>query len=131
MNAYVHVARSYQKNAVDTGSPLHLVVLLYDGAIRFFRMSAKAHREGKTEESRHYLLRAEQIILELLHALNFEQGGEIAANLAELYRFIVGRCAELTDANYEQVIEENCHILSGLREAWAQIAQKADGYASS
>lgn len=131
MNVYARVAHSYQRNAVDTGSPLHLVVLLYDGAVRFFRMSAKAHREGKNEEARQYLLRAEQIVLELLHSLNFEQGGEIAANLAELYRFIIGRCAELTATNYEQVIEENCRILSGLRDAWAQIAQGTNGYTSS
>ncbi|MCS7242336.1 flagellar export chaperone FliS [Candidatus Caldatribacterium sp.] len=131
MNMYAHVARSYQRNAVDTGSPVHLIVLLYDGAIKFFRMSARAHKEGKDEEARYHLLRAEKIVLELLHALNFEQGGEIAVNLAKLYRFIIGRCAELTDADYERVIEENCRILSGLREAWVQVAQRVDGHASS
>ncbi len=38
-----------------------------------------------------YILRAEKIVLELLSSLNFEEGGEIAENLANLYRFIVHR----------------------------------------
>lgn len=121
MNAYVNVARSYQQQAIDTGSPLHLVILLYDGAIRFFRLSAKAHAEGERDKAREYLLRAEKILLELVSALNFDAGGEIATNLAELYLFIIGRCGELNEENYQQIIEENCRLLSGLREAWVQL----------
>jgi flagellar protein FliS len=127
MNAYTSVVRSYQQQAVNTGSPLRLVVFLYDGAIRFFRLSARAFAEGEREKAREYLLRAEKIVLELLGSLNFEAGGEIARNLSELYCFIVGRCGELSEENYAQIIEENCRLLGGLREAWVQLEQKANG----
>ncbi|MEN3186779.1 MAG: flagellar export chaperone FliS [Atribacterota bacterium] len=127
MNAYVNVVRSYQHNDVDTASPVHLIVLLYDGAIRFFRLSARAHSEGKKEEARAYLLRAEKIILELLCVLDLEKGGEIAQNLSELYRFIIGQCSALNDEDYGEVIEANCRLLSGLREAWVQLERATNG----
>ncbi|MGC8778027.1 MAG: flagellar export chaperone FliS [Candidatus Caldatribacteriaceae bacterium] len=127
MNAYASAVRFYQHNDIDTASPVHLVVLLYDGAIRFFRLSAKAQAEGKKDQARDYLLRAEKIILELLCTLNLEKGGEIAQNLADLYRFIIGRCGTLNDENYGKVIEENCRLLAGLRESWAQIERASDG----
>jgi len=63
MNAYTSVVRSYQQQAVNTGSPLRLVVFLYDGAIRFFRLSARAFAEGEREKAREFLLRAEKMSL--------------------------------------------------------------------
>lgn len=127
MNAYAHVVRSYQHSDIDTASPVRLVVLLYDGAIRFFRLSARAHSEGKKDEARAYLLRAEKIVLELLSILDLEKGGEIAQNLSELYRFIIGQCNSLNDENYGEVIAVNCRLLSGLREAWVQLERATNG----
>ena len=124
MNAYMNVVRSYKRNDIDTSSPLRLVVLLYDGAIRFFRLSEKAYSEGDTGKARMYILRAEKIILELLSSLNFEEGGEIAENLANLYRFIIGHCAEINETNYQEIIGANCKILTGLREAWSQLERE-------
>ena len=124
MNAYMNVVRSYKQNDIDTSSPLRLVVLLYDGAIRFFQLSEKAYSEGDTEKARMYILRAEKVILELLGSLNFEAGGEIAENLADLYRFIIGHYAEINESNYQEIIGANCKILTGLREAWSQLERE-------
>ena len=52
MNPYATARQAYTESAVMTASPGQLVVMLYDGAIRFLRQSAEAMRAGDREQSR-------------------------------------------------------------------------------
>ena len=66
MNAYMNVVRSYKQNDIDTSSPLRLVVLLYDGAIRFFQLSEKAYSEGDTGKARMYICEQKKLFWNFL-----------------------------------------------------------------
>lgn len=117
---FVH---EYRKNAVNGASPLQLVIMLYDGALRFMEAGkhAMAHRDiPKQNES---LQRAQKIVLELMACLDMESGGEIARNLMSLYTYVVN---ELIEANVEdkpEGIDRSMRVLSDLRESWVQIAR--------
>ena len=126
MNAYSGMlTRSYQQNAVDTGSPLRLVIMLYDGAIRFFRLAEKARSEGNTELLRVNIIRAERILFELMASLNIEEGGEIAAGLFRLYQFIVDQCSQVHEEQGEEALANILKILSGLRASWVELEKSA------
>lgn len=128
MNAYVTMARKfYEENTVATASPLRLVVLLYDGAIKFFKLAERAFAEGDAVLARMHMAKAERIILELLGSLNVEEGGEIAENLFALYRFILRECARTTSENYTVTLPGIIRILSGLREAWKELESRGQG----
>lgn len=119
--------RFYEENAIATASPLKLVVLLYDGAIRFFRLAERAFAEGDSVLARMHMAKAERIILELLGSLNVEEGGEIAENLFALYRFVLRECARTDGENYTVTLPGIIRILSGLREAWKELESRGQG----
>jgi flagellar protein FliS len=111
----------YQRTQVDTASPAKLVVMLYDGAIRFLRQAEAAMQQGDREKQNHFLVRAERIITELAGSLDMEAGGEIAQNLMALYQYMN---EQLVMANLEddlEKVQKVCEMLQSLREVWVQV----------
>lgn len=108
--------------AVTTANPVQLIVLLYDGA-----MSALATAKGEIERSNipeksRLIVKAIAIIEGLRGAIDFQQGGDIANNLEDLYQYM---SLQLTTANLNNdtaVIDEVYRLLSELREAWQELA---------
>lgn len=113
--------QSYQQHAVLTAPPGQLVVMLYDGAIRFLRRAAHAAEQGDTVKSNQSLQRAEAIIDELLVTLDYERGGEIATSLRDLYLFCRRHLNEARLEKAGEKIDTVIGLLSELRDAFAQI----------
>ncbi len=117
MNAYFN---QYQNNQVTTASPEQLLIMLYDGAIRFVRQAEEAMAAKERVRKLESISKAIGIVSELSNTLDHQVGGEIAENLDALYHFMV---RELTQANLGndakklQVVED---LLCGLRETWVQ-----------
>jgi flagellar secretion chaperone FliS len=113
--------QSYQQNAVLTAPPGRLVVMLYDGAIRFLRRSAAALRAGDLARANTDLQRGEAIIDELLVTLNMEAGGEIAVQLRDVYLFSRRELGEARVARDAARIETVAALLGELRDGFARI----------
>lgn len=116
---------AYQQQAILTAPPERLVVLLYDGARRFFFQAATAMRDGEQVKADERLGRGEAIIDELLATLNFEAGGQIAANLQSIYVFCKRQLLEARLQRDPRRVEWVSAQLGELREAWAQIGTAA------
>jgi flagellar protein FliS len=119
MNPYAAARAAYTESSVLSASPERLVVMLYDGAIRFLYAGAAAAREGRRDIARDRLRRAQAIIDELNRSLDMSQG-QIARNLRDLYNFcsrhLIDSTLNANPAGYEEVAK----LLSELREAWDQ-----------
>jgi flagellar secretion chaperone FliS len=129
MNPYASVKQAYTEASVMTASPEQLVVMLYDGALRFLRQSAEGMRAGNREVARSRMRAAEAIIDELNWTLDMSYG-EIPQNLRRIYLFSK---RQLISANLEQQpakIDGVARLLDELRDAWAQIAQRSEKLAS-
>jgi flagellar protein FliS len=116
-------AAAYYQTQVQTQSPLELVVMLYDGALRFMRTAAEAMARRDLTAKRDAISRALAIVSELQSTLNMTEGGEIAASLDALYTYVNGR---LLDANIKgdaDGLHESVRLLASLREAWAEVAR--------
>lgn len=119
--------QSYRQVALTTASPGQLVLMLYDGAIRFSRQALEgfAH-EDPLEFNRtihNNLTRAQAIINELNLSLNMEGGGELSNSLRRVYNYLDYRLQESNLRKEQEGIEEVVRRLSDLREAWAQMLQ--------
>ena len=79
---------TYQETAVCTQSRGRLVVMLYDGAIRFLKQAIIALEQNDYAAKGVHLTKAMDIIFELNTILDMEQGGQIAQNLRSLYNFM-------------------------------------------
>jgi|WetSurMetagenome_2_1015567.scaffolds.fasta_scaffold113269_2 flagellar secretion chaperone FliS len=115
-------AQAYYQTQIQSQSPLELVVMLYDGALRFLLVAADATRRNDLVGKREGMSRATAIIAELQNTLNLQDGGEVAQSLDRMYTYITGR---LLDANIKKdpaPIDEAIRLLRPLRDAWAQIA---------
>ena len=113
---------AYQQQAILTAPPGRLVVMLYDGCLRFLHQSAHALREGDRTTSLARMRRAEAIIDELTVTLDHERGGVIASRLQGIYVFCRRHLLEARRANDADMVDKVAELLGELREAWAEIA---------
>lgn len=114
----------YQKTAIQTASKEELVLMLYNGAIKYTHQAIEFIDQKNWADASKNICRGQAIIVELLNSLNFEVGGEIAKNLEYLYSVMVDN---LTVANFEHVTEPlklNLQILEKLQSAWEGVLQQ-------
>ena len=112
---------AYQDAAVATQSKGRLIVMLYEGAIKFLKLAIQELQAENYAAKGQYINRAQDIINELNAVLDMEAGGEISENLRKLYVFM-GR--HLTQANTDrnpQMIQEVINMLEELNQSWKAI----------
>lgn len=120
MNAYANTG-AYKAASVLTAPPGQLIVMLYDGAIRFLAQAATAMRVGDLERMRNRLGRAEAIIDELNVSLDMSYG-EIPERLRSIYLFCKSELREASIRAEAERVDVVCRLLSELRESWDKLA---------
>lgn len=117
--------QQYRKAAVNSASPLQLVIMLYDGAIRFMNQAKDAMEKRELERQNEACKRAQDIISELMSCLDLKQGGEIAQNLFALYTFTFDRIVQANIEDNPVLIDQSIQVLAELRESWATLEQQS------
>jgi flagellar protein FliS len=112
---------AYRQQAILTAPPGRLVVMLYDGCLRFLFQAAHAMREGDRQTSLQRMRRAEAIIDELTVTLDHDRGGVIASRLHGIYAFSRRQLLDAWREGDADKIDEVSGLLSELRDAWAEI----------
>ena len=121
MNPYASAQQAYTESSVLTAPPEKLVVMLYDGAIRFLNVGALAMRSGDFVQARERVRRAEAIIDELNYSLDMSQG-EIAVRLRSIYIFSKKHLLQGNLQRDPEALDTVVKLLGELREAWESIA---------
>ena len=121
MNPYAAAQHAYTESAVTTSDPRQLVVMLYDGAIRFLRQGAGAYRSGDIVRAHDRVRRADAIITELNTALDMSHG-EVPQRLRSIYLYSKRQLNEARLHADPAPLEVMQGLLGDLREAWHQIA---------
>lgn len=119
--AYPNYALEYRKHAVNGASPVGLVVMLYDGALRFMEAGKNAIRAHNYEAQNRNLVRAQKILIHLMGTLDMEEGGQIATNLMSLYSYVIDRLVKANMEDRIEPIDEAIHTMSELRQGWSQL----------
>ncbi len=121
--------RSYKSSRANTASKEDLLILLYEGAVRFLERSIEEFSAGRLSDHKMSLRRGIAIIAELQNTLNFEKGGELAIQLFDLYGYMLN---QLTQANLRkdtecirEVIRHLGTLLEGWRDAVRQVKMEA------
>jgi flagellar secretion chaperone FliS len=124
---------SYRRVATQTASPGQLVLMLYDGALRFLAQALSGFEQEDPVEFNatisNNILRTQAIIHELSGSLNMDDGGELAATLRRLYDYIDWHLVQSNIKKEPQGIKEAIIRITALRDAWAGMlnGQKLDG----
>lgn len=110
----------YQQNSIKTASRERLLLMLYDGLVKFLKISIKAIEEKDIEKANTYLKKSKSIITELMCSLNMEEGGEIAQSLMVMYDYMFRRLLEANLKKDKEIAEEILHIAEEFKGAFEQ-----------
>ena len=116
-----YALNSYTQARVLGGSPVEMIIMLYDGAIEYINKAATGITMRNLQVKLKYVDRTLAILQELDRSLNFEAGGEVALKLHDCYFYMM---QELVLANIKNDGDKMAHIsglLTTLREGWAQV----------
>ena len=120
-------AEAYKRIEAASRSPLELVVMLYDGAIRFVGEARTAHVRKDVGARGAAISRVLSIVSELQSTLNVAEGGTIAEELDRLYTYVNSRLLDVTLKQDEAAFDDAERVLMTLREGWAQLATTVPG----
>lgn len=120
---------AYRKSAIETSSPEGLILMLYDGAITALASAEAALAEGRAEDYRNQMYKAQNIVSELMSSLDFARGGDVARNLFRLYEYFNYRMIQANVKGDASMIAEVKSSLTEIRSAWreAMSTLKDDG----
>ena len=122
----------YQRTQVTTASREKILLMLYEGAIRFVKQANAAMREKKIADKGKYISKATAILSELMATLDFKQGGQLAVDLENLYVFMIDKLIEGNINNTVECLEVVENLLKTLYTAWKDVVEnpRADGVPS-
>lgn len=119
-NAY----QKYKTQSIQTASKEKLLLMLYEGAIRFIKQAIKATEEKNIAERGYNIGKAFDIIMELNNTLDHKVGGDIARNLEQLYMFIMEQFTKANISGTTEPLQASLKILENLYEGWVQAVEK-------
>src|SRR5580658_7725536 len=116
---------SYRKVATQTATPGQLVLMLYDGALKFLGMALTGFEHTDpllfNLTINNNIVRAQAIIHEMNACLNMKDGGEAASNFRRLYNYFYRRLTQANRCKQKAPIEEIMARLRVLRDSWAEM----------
>lgn len=109
--------QTYQRQAVTTSKPEDLTLMLYQGLVKFIRLSKLAVQNNNFEESHKNNVRAQDILTELMVTL--KPGYAISEQLQTMYDYMKTRLIEANISKDIAVLEEVEQFASELTETWS------------
>ena len=114
----------YQETAVNTANSLQLVVMLYDGAIRFLNQAVAAVQTKDMRTKATTDDKALAIVQHLSLTLDTTQGKKVADELDRLYEYVTEKIVEGSGKLQTKEFQEAIKVLTILRSGWAELAER-------
>jgi flagellar secretion chaperone FliS len=115
---------AYRQTQVQSRSPLELVVMLYDGALRFMNEAKAGFEAGDIKRRAEAMSRTMAIIDQLQNTLDMKAGGDIARSLDQLYTYVRDRLLQASMQQSGKPVDEAIAVITNLREGWAEISAR-------
>lgn len=124
--------KKYQKTQITTASREQVLLMLYEGAIKFTKQARTSMQQKKVAEKGMYISKATAILSELMATLDFKVGGQLAIDLENLYVFMIDKLIEANITNDTKNLDHVESILVTLYQAWKDVIEnpRPDGVPS-
>lgn len=119
-----HPYQKYKATSIQSASREKLLLMMYEGAIKFTKLAIKATEEKKVAERCVNIGRAFDIVLELNNTLDHKVGGEIASTLEQLYMFCTEQYTKANITGDPEPLKTVLKILENLYEGWKGAVEK-------
>lgn len=121
--AYGKYIQEYQKSAINSATPVGIIVMLYDAAISFMEQGKAAMAHADYDKQNTLLQQAQKIVTELMGSLDMEKGEDIAKNLMSLYGYVWNELVQANIHDKPECIDHALMVFTELRGSWALIDQ--------
>ena len=111
-------------SSVHDASPHKLIALLFDACLESLAITKGAIERKEVKQKADALKKAIDIIVRLQASLDFEQGGQVATRLDDLYTFCTNRLALANVTNDSEKIDEVYRVIAELKQGWSQISEE-------
>ena len=115
-------AQAYATTQITTASSVHVVVLLYDGAISSMKLAQEGIVALNFHDKARFLDRALRVVVELSASLNMEEVEVIAKDLQRVYEYIQFEVTQANLKNEPGRLKGPIRCMSEIREAWQELA---------
>lgn len=119
-NAY----QKYKDTSIQSASREKILLMLYEGAIRFTKKAILACEQKDIAERGLNIGKSYDIIMELNNTLNHEVGGEISKSLEQLYMFMTERLTKANITGEKAHLIEVLKLLETLYSGWVEAIEK-------
>lgn len=120
----VSAYQQYRQVQLQTATPGELVLMLYDGAIRFLNQAETAVAQRDIRTAHGAVLRAQAIVEELMASLK-QDDNDIGPQLMSLYTYMHRRLMEANVRKDAARLREVRSLLEQLRDAWRTAVRAA------
>jgi flagellar secretion chaperone FliS len=121
MMAMQNPYQSYKQNSVNTASPGELTLMLYNGCLKFIYQAKKAINEKNIQDKNNSILRAQDIVRELMVTLNPDI--EVGKQMMTMYDYMLRRLVEVNIKNDLEILSEVEGLVTEFRDTWKQVIQ--------
>ncbi len=118
MNMQAQAYNQYKKATVETVAPEKLLLMLYEGAIKFIDNAQKGIEARDVNLAHQQIIKTEQIILELMSTLKMEY--ELSQGLLTLYEYLYQQLVQANIKKDIMLLEEVKGFLVELRDTWVE-----------
>lgn len=122
MAQYRNAAQFYQKNSVQTASPAKIILMLYDGAIKFCHIAQEALDANDIEKTNLNLQKAQKIIVQLRVSLDTKYS--VSQEFDRVYDYIYRRLVEANMKKDREILDEALKHIKTMRETWMEVMKK-------
>lgn len=116
--------QKYKTTSIQSASREKLLLMMYEGAIRFVKKAILAAEQKRIAERGVNIGRAYDVILELNNTLDHKVGGEIAKNLEQLYMYLTDQLTQANITGDPQYLRNCLKILETLYEGWQKAVEQ-------
>ena len=115
---------NYKQNAINTATPQELVLMLYDGCIKFINRAIIGIEDKNVEMANNNIIKAQNIVFELMISLDMDY--EISKELELQYDFMHRTLIDANIKKDKRLLEEVKELMTDLRDTWKEAMKKAN-----
>ena len=116
----------YQKTQFSTADQGKLILMMYDGAIRFLEQARKSMAAKDISGKGQFIGKAQNIISELNGCLDLKKGSNLATSLETLYLYLNNQLSMANIKNSFEHLDNALGVLKELREGWQGIVKSTE-----
>lgn len=110
---------AYQNSKIMTASPAELILMLYDGAIKFSNIAVAAIEKNDIEKAHNNIIKTERIINEFRSSLDPKY--PVSKDFDAVYVYLIRRLHEANIKKDAEIMEEVLKHLRTMRDTWKEV----------